>query len=97
MAYYAVEYVFTPDNHHLQARAAHREYLAALAKDGRLAAAGALTDDAGGLLLFRAEDEAEVREIVAHDPFTLSHALDQIRIETWNPVLGFLMDHLEEG
>lgn len=94
MAYYVVEYSFTADRRHLGARTEHRAYLAGLVKEGRLALAGSLDSDTGGLLVYRAGTEAEVRELVAHDPFSLANALSQVRIRPWNPILGYLVDAL---
>ncbi|MGC0419459.1 YciI family protein [Embleya sp. AB8] len=95
MAYYAVEYVFTPDNRHLDVRATHREYLARLGKEGRLALSGPWADDTGGLLVFRVDGEAEVREIVEQDPYRAADVLGRVRITRWNPAFGFLAEHLD--
>jgi uncharacterized protein len=95
MAYYAVEYVFTSDKRHLEVRATHREYLTGLQKEGKLALSGPLTSDTGGLLVFRADNEGEVREIVEHDPYTKADVISQVRIVEWSPVLGFLAEHLK--
>ncbi|MCC9310341.1 YciI family protein [Kitasatospora sp. RB6PN24] len=94
MAYYAVEYVFSPDKRHLRVRPTHREYLAGLAEAGRIVLCGPLTSDTGGLLIFRAEDEAEVRTMVDHDPYTTAGVLSRVRIEQWSPVLGYLAPRL---
>ncbi|MGA5817652.1 YciI family protein [Kitasatospora sp. NPDC094028] len=95
MAYYAVEYVFTTDKRHLAIRPEHREYLTRLQKDGKLVLSGPLTSDTGGLLVFRAEDEAEVRALVDGDPYGGAGVLGEVRIAQWNPVLGYLAEHLE--
>jgi uncharacterized protein YciI len=96
MAYYVVEYVFTSDKRHLKVRSPHREYLARLQQEGRLVLSGPWTSDTGGLLVFQAGDEAEVREIVKHDPYTDADVISQVRIMQWNPVLGFAADHLQD-
>ncbi|TQF01679.1 hypothetical protein E6W39_04720 [Kitasatospora acidiphila] len=75
-------------------RPTHREYLAELADDGRIALCGPLTSDTGGLLVFRAKDEAEVREMVDHDPYAEAGVLSHVRIEQWSPVLGCLAARL---
>ncbi len=94
MAYYIVEYVFTVDKRHLEVRPTHREYLAGLQQEGRLALCGPWTDDTGGLLVFRADHAAEVREMVDRDPYAEAEVLSNVRITQWSPVLGFLAEHL---
>ena len=95
MAYYVAEYVFTTDKRHLEVRPTHREYLARLQKEGRLALCGPWTSDIGGLLVFRADHEAEAREMVEQDPYSKAAVLSDIRITQWNPVLGDLAEHLQ--
>lgn len=95
MAYYAVEYTFTADRRHLQVRPTHREYLADLAERGSIALCGPLVSDTGGLLIFRAGSEAEVRELVDDDPYMREGVLDGVRVEEWDPVIGSLIGHLD--
>ncbi|MFI6151475.1 YciI family protein [Kitasatospora sp. NPDC051170] len=94
MAYYAVEYVFTSDGRHREVRPAHRDYLTSLQKEGKLVLSGPLTSDTGGLLIFRAEDEAAVRALVDADPYAEQGVLTETRIVQWNPLLGYLAEHL---
>lgn len=96
MAYYAVEYVFTSDQRHLEVRSTHRAYLAGLQEQGRLALSGPWTDDTGGLLVFRVADEAAARKLVEHDPYSRADVISQVRITQWNPVLGYLTEHLQD-
>ena len=92
--YFAVEYVFVSGTYHLPVRPAHREYLAALAEVGTLVLSGPLVRDTGGLLIFRARSEAEVWELVDRDPYSGADVLSRVRVERWNPVLGYLVQHL---
>lgn len=48
---------------------AHIEHLRGLERTGRLALAGPFGDGSGGLVVFRARDEAEAQALVARDPF----------------------------
>ena len=51
-----------------QALANHGRYLQEQMTKGALQLAGPFLDDSGGLILYNARDEAEVRAIVEHDP-----------------------------
>ncbi|MER7842516.1 YciI family protein [Kitasatospora sp. NPDC096077] len=96
MAYYAVEYVFTPDKRHLPVRPAHRAFLTELQVAGSLVLSGPFTSDTGGLLVFRADDEAELRRLLDRDPYHEAAVLGGVRIEEWSPVLGYLAEHLKD-
>lgn len=91
MAYFAVELVFTADvETRGQVRPAHREYLKGLLEKGTLLVSGPWTSDTGALLVYRTADEAELREILEHDPYSLAGdaVIAQMRITEWNPVMG---------
>jgi uncharacterized protein YciI len=51
-----------------QALGNHGRYLQEQMTKGALQLAGRFLDDSGGLILYNARDEAEVRAIVEHDP-----------------------------
>ena len=51
-----------------QALANHGRYLQEQMRKGALQLAGPFLDDSGGLILYNARDEAEVRAIAEHDP-----------------------------
>jgi uncharacterized protein YciI len=51
-----------------QALANHGRYLQEQMTKGALQLAGRFLDDSGGLILYKARDEAQVRAIVEHDP-----------------------------
>ncbi|GAA1971375.1 YciI family protein [Catenulispora subtropica] len=53
-----------------------------------------MVSDTGGLLIFHTQDEAEVWELVDRDPYSAADVLSRVRIHEWNPVLGYLTDHL---
>jgi uncharacterized protein len=91
MAYFAVELVFTADTEaRVAVRAAHREYLAGLLEKGVLVVSGPWTSDTGALLIYRTADEAELREVIEHDPYSEAGdaVVAQMRITEWNPVIG---------
>ncbi len=89
MARFVVELVFAADTEaRLAVRPAHREYLASLQEKGHLLASGPWTSDTGALLIYEAANEAELREILEHDPYTEADVVSRMRITEWNPVLG---------
>ena len=45
----------------------------------------------GALLLFRADDKAQVYALVAGDPFTPSQVIAETVIAEWEPVIGPLL------
>lgn len=54
----------------------HGRYLNEQMSKGLLQLAGAFLDDSGGLILFNATDEAEVRAITARDPGIVNQILE---------------------
>ncbi|HEU0113961.1 MAG TPA: YciI family protein [Thermomicrobiales bacterium] len=70
MARYAVLLTYGPDaERRLAIRPRHRDYLKQLAQRGKLHEAGPWTDDSGALLIYEADDEEEVRALLAADPY----------------------------
>ncbi|MDF9715756.1 hypothetical protein INN71_10715 [Nocardioides sp. ChNu-153] len=88
---YAVTYAYSDDvtlrDEH---RAAHREYLAGLADEGRMVVSGPWgADEApGALLLFRGGSADEVRAMTAEDPFVTIGVVVEQTVRAWEPVLG---------
>jgi uncharacterized protein YciI len=85
----AVLLELSDDERRLAARPAHRELLARLHAEGRLVAAGPWPDDTGALLLFSGED-ADVRQLLAADPYYRTPGVTVAAVHTWNPVVGAL-------
>ena len=70
-----------------QALGNHGRYLQEQMTRGALQLAGQFLDDSGGLILYNARDEAEVRAIAEHDPGVLAGIL---AVESIRPFqLGF--------
>jgi len=88
VAKFAAVVVFDPaiEAARLAARPKHREYLAELQGQGKLYSSGPWVDDTGALLIYEAADEAEVRAIMAGDPYSPAGAFDQVQIKEWNQV-----------
>jgi uncharacterized protein YciI len=55
-------------------RQQHLDYLAQRRSEGKIFASGRFADGAGGLVIYLAETEQEVIEIVKQDPYVISGA-----------------------
>ncbi len=89
MAIFAVQLRFKNNDRRLEVRPAHREYLATLHAAGTLVTAGPWTDDTGALLLYDVADEAELREVLAKDPYTPADVYDVAELREWRPLFPF--------
>ncbi|MHA7175783.1 YciI family protein [Arthrobacter sp. Sr24] len=96
MSIFAVEYVYGPEAEEarIEHRPKHREWLAELAAAEVVLASGAYADGAGALLIFRAESQEVVQELVAQDPITLGGGVTGLKISGWNPGIGKLSGYL---
>jgi uncharacterized protein len=88
MAIFAVWAQFTNHEERLRIRPIHRVYLAELLDKGKLVASGPFTDDSGALFMFEAADEAEVRQLMADDPYASVGAIGSAEIREWNRVFA---------
>jgi uncharacterized protein len=84
---YVLELAFDDDERRLAARPAHRERLAGLRAEGRLAVAGPWADDSGALLVFTT-DERGVREIIDADPYYRTPGVRVVALRPWTPIVG---------
>lgn len=87
MARFVLELSFKNNERRLEVRPAHRDYLRSLVEKGKLVTAGPFADDSGALLVYEAADEAEVREVLAADPYTTADVYDIVQLREWTPVL----------
>ncbi|EWM15067.1 YciI family protein [Kutzneria sp. 744] len=93
MPKYAVEYSYIEDVPRRHAvRPEHRDYLRALAEQGKVLAAGAWTADDGGLLVFEVDDEAEMQKVLDNDPYKAAEVIASTKVTAWTPVLGVWLD-----
>ena len=70
----------------MEVRPAHREYLTELKSAGKLVAAGPFTDQTGALLVYDVADEAELRDILAKDPYTPAGVYELATLAEWQPL-----------
>lgn len=97
MPFYAVTYRYVDDTTRLdEARPSHRDYLTSLAGAGLLRASGPYIDTTppSALLVFTADDEAQVRELLAADPFQEAGLVAETTVAQWNPVIGDYASYL---
>ena len=66
----------------------HRAWLGAQVEAGALLTSGPYPDGTGALLIFRAEDEATLRDLLTNDPFAREKLIEDVRVVEWLPVLG---------
>ena len=69
-------------------RPQHREYLRELIGKDKLVISGPFADDTGGLLVYNAEDEAEVEALIKADPFCQYGVFQTWTIRPWKIVMA---------
>ncbi|WP_207344543.1 YciI family protein [Arthrobacter sp. E3] len=96
MSIFAVEYVYGPEAEaeRVEHRPKHRLWLAEQAAADVVLASGPYADGAGALLIFRAENEAAVQDLVSQDPMTKGGGVTGLKISGWNPVIGKLSSYV---
>jgi uncharacterized protein YciI len=77
---------FQNEEQRLKVRPQHREYLASLLEQGKLVLSGPFADDTGAMIMYEAETEEEVREIIAGDPYTAADAIAELQLREWKQV-----------
>src|SRR5262249_36199537 len=69
-------------------RPVHRQYLAELRRQGRLAVSGPFTDDSGALIVYEAASPEEAESILQGDPFHKGGVFVKYQLRPWNPVIA---------
>ena len=89
MAMFAVMLTYIEDKDRIaQVRPAHRDHLKRQFDAGKLYHAGPFTDDSGGMAIYTADSEAEVRAILAEDPFTTEGIITEATVKGWELVFN---------
>ncbi|HVB64501.1 MAG TPA: YciI family protein [Nitrolancea sp.] len=83
---FVVVFSYTNQDKIAEVRPAHREYLAALKANGKLAASGPFVDDSGALIIYEADSEEETQKIIEGDPFHESGIFASYLIRAWHQV-----------
>jgi uncharacterized protein YciI len=86
MAIFIVQLRFTNNERRLRVRPKHREYLASLHAAGKLVTAGPWADETGALLVYDVADEAELRQLLADDPYTPEDVYEIDELREWRPL-----------
>lgn len=96
MTVFAVEYTYAQNSTELrnEHRPAHREYLGGFLDNDsvRLLVSGPTPVADGALIIFAADSEEALNEVLANDPFNKVGALGKSVVTVWNPVMGMLSD-----
>jgi len=74
-----------------QARDEHLTFVAGLEERGLVVSAGRQDPPTGGVILFDVDTEAEVRALIADDPY-VKHGLATYEPIGWKPTRGILAD-----
>jgi uncharacterized protein YciI len=69
-------------------RPAHRSYARAIKANGKLIMAGPFADDAGGLLIYRAQSKDEAMALVLEDPYHAEGVFNTYALSEWR-LFGF--------
>lgn len=88
MALFVVQLSFSDadTDRRLQVRPAHRDYLTSLREAGKLLTAGPFVDQSGAVLIYDVADEAELRDILAKDPYTPADVYEIAVLKEWQPL-----------
>ena len=87
MPWFLVETRYVPDRMPA-VRPKHREFIGELATQGRVAVAGPLADDSGGVILIEAADLAALNDLLDTDPYHTEGAVSARTVREYRPVLG---------
>jgi uncharacterized protein len=85
---FLLELAFDGNPERLDHRPAHRELLAGLKQQGKVALAGPYADESGALLVFDVATEAEFEELVAADPYYRAPGVTIAAKRKWNLVVS---------
>jgi len=90
MKHFVLFYEYTPDFATRRAphRAAHLELARASVARQELQLGGALVEEPGALLVFKADSPAVVEQFVAQDPYVTHGVVTAYRIREWTTVVG---------
>jgi uncharacterized protein YciI len=69
-------------------RPAHRQYMAGLKAQGRLAASGPFADGSGALIVYEADSAEAAEELLKADPFHAAGVFLGWRLRPWNTVIA---------
>lgn len=83
MARFLTMNTFTSMEKRMEHRANHRVYLHDLVAKGKILMAGPFVDETGGLIIWETEDQTELEQLIAQDPFTIEGVFASTEIIPW--------------
>ncbi len=86
MKYAAIIEYITDQDRVQSVRPVHREYLAKLKEQGRLAASGPFADGSGALIIYEADSPEQAEALLKDDPFCKAGVFVSWQIRPWNQV-----------
>jgi uncharacterized protein YciI len=86
--WYLVELEYVPDKF-ASVRARHRNYLAGLARLGKLGFAGRFDDDSGSVFLYGPGTEQELQTLMNNDPYILEGVVARRTVRPFVPGVAF--------
>ncbi|MGY2897199.1 YciI family protein [Deinococcus sp. UYEF24] len=100
MGLYAVTYIHRDLQGWQEHQQAHIVYLVDLLRRGILRASGPLKtpsetpheEEHSALLIMSANSEAELREIIAQDPYSIHGQVSEMHVAAWDPIFGAFHD-----
>ena len=82
------EFSMQPDDERrLAVRPAHREYVRELFERGEIRMSGPLATDTGAVIVYRADDEAAARALIAADPYVAAGVVEEVSLREWTVVI----------
>jgi uncharacterized protein YciI len=91
MAFFTVVWKYTDDTELIdKARGPHGAYLKELIGTGSLRIAGPFEDGTGGILVFEAAGQEELKPLLDGDPYVAQGVVVDTQIYPFKPVLGAL-------
>jgi uncharacterized protein YciI len=87
MAYFVLEYSYGDMDARARVRPDHLAYMSRLNAEGKVVMAGPVGEGSGAMVVYRADDEAEVRRLVDADPYTVAGVSTGATIRPWNVVI----------
>jgi len=88
MAFFVLEYRYADMDKRAQVRDRHLAYMRGLHAEGKVVLAGPIGEGEGAMVVLDVADEAEARNLVDDDPYTVEGVSADTRLREWNAVIG---------
>lgn len=88
MPLFILTYGYNETDQRAARREEHLAYLNKLGEEGSVVAAGPYEDLSGGMIVFRAEDQAGAEALMAQDPYTQAEVTRDRWLRAWKVTVG---------